>query len=433
MIISWNCPIQLNKLCYYPSKRYHHNKFKKILNILYSNCKSLYHLNWKPNMLTFSNKNINELLENDFRRICLKNDNNIDNPKYLFISLSVNNDNNNDISFDIFDNTTKFKWTIDEQYIIHKDKYLNIIDNKLVLNSNPVKWEITNESKLKNINVGLYISCDLNYNINLTKNSDEALSFYFEKNGIHYVKPEIKLKFDMNNIIGNIDINNIMNINLNNSGINVGILLAAGTSSRFNHELPKQLYIINDRAVIAYSIDALISFVDKLIIITNTNCFNEIKKMINGMDKIIILKNDYDCRLKSIELSLSFINDNFNNINKLIVHDSARPFIKSKHIEQLMNISNNYHYCQYYMKLFNGLYSNETNEMVDRDKYIEICTPIVSDFKLFYSIFNNYIIDKNRITYEHISILDIMKINYKLVEGNYSYLRKITVIDDIYC
>jgi len=45
----------------------------------------------------------------------------------------------------------------------------------------------------------------------------------------------------------------------------IGIILAAGTSSRFNSETPKQLYSVNNKPIIEYSIDNMIDLVDKLI------------------------------------------------------------------------------------------------------------------------------------------------------------------------
>jgi len=69
--------------------------------------------------------------------------------------------------------------------------------------------------------------------------------------------------------------------------------------------------------------------------------------------------------------------------------------------------------------------------MVDRDQYIEICTPLAANFDLFYFIFMNYMNKSNRITHEHISILDLVKIKYNLILGSSTHLRKITYIDDI--
>ena len=48
-----------------------------------------------------------------------------------------------------------------------------------------------------------------------------------------------------------------------------GIILAAGTSSRFDSTIPKQLYMINDKSVLQYSIDSMCDFVDELVVVIN--------------------------------------------------------------------------------------------------------------------------------------------------------------------
>ena len=59
--------------------------------------------------------------------------------------------------------------------------------------------------------------------------------------------------------------------------MNIGIILAAGNSKRFNSETPKQLYLIDGKPVINHSIDILEKFLDDIIIVTNTNCSDKIK------------------------------------------------------------------------------------------------------------------------------------------------------------
>jgi len=60
----------------------------------------------------------------------------------------------------------------------------------------------------------------------------------------------------------------------NNSKYNVGLLLAAGTSSRFSKSKSKQLSITNGDYVISHSIKSIINTVDKLVIITNNKYYN---------------------------------------------------------------------------------------------------------------------------------------------------------------
>jgi 2-C-methyl-D-erythritol 4-phosphate cytidylyltransferase len=224
----------------------------------------------------------------------------------------------------------------------------------------------------------------------------------------------------------------------NNSKFNIGILLAAGTSSRFNNNKPKQLFQINNKSIISYSIESMINVVDELIIITNEQCYNEIKELVSVNNKIIILINDVNSRIESIKTGLVYINNKHISINKIIIHDSARPYVTEDHFKKILE--SNFQYSQYYLKLVNGLAKKDKTKykiflkykIFDRDEYIEICTPVCCDYKLYYFIFMNYIGNKNLFTTEPLTILNLLNIPYDFVEAHHKYLRKITYLDDIY-
>lgn len=210
----------------------------------------------------------------------------------------------------------------------------------------------------------------------------------------------------------------------------VGILLAGGNSTRFKSDVPKQLYKINTKPIISYSIDAMEN-IDHIVIVTNNKCFDDISKIIAGNSKITLLVNNIDCRLESIKTALVYIDSKFNAKN-IIIHDVARPYVKKTHIESMMEICNHVLYTQYCLKLTNGLIKiDNTSEEIKRDDYVELCTPICINFKLALFIYQNYIDKKNRITCEFIPILDLMEIKYELIYGNINFLKKITVYEDI--
>ena len=99
---------------------------------------------------------------------------------------------------------------------------------------------------------------------------------------------------------------------LNELGINVALLLAAGKSTRFKDHVPKQLYRIKDIPIIQYSINVLINYVDKLLIVTNTECYQSILEIVKtyNSNNFIIIINDKNCRLESIISCLNYINKN---------------------------------------------------------------------------------------------------------------------------
>jgi 2-C-methyl-D-erythritol 4-phosphate cytidylyltransferase len=214
--------------------------------------------------------------------------------------------------------------------------------------------------------------------------------------------------------------------------INIGLILAGGTSTRFGGEIPKQLYLYKNIPLIKYSIESIINQVNYIIIIVNSQCYTQIKNIIDNElysnTKIYLIINDINCRLESIGCGLAYIKKNFNNVKFVVIHDSARPFIPSEYIENM--ISNTNYYSQYGLKLTNGLMDNLYNTL-DRDKYIELCSPICINFELSKIIYDNFINSSNRNVHEFIDILKILKIPIQIFYGKYSLLKKITYSDDL--
>lgn len=213
--------------------------------------------------------------------------------------------------------------------------------------------------------------------------------------------------------------------------VNVGILLAAGTSSRFGLTTPKQLYQINNKAVISYSADIMSEILDELIVVTNSSCYELIVEKLKHNKNTVVLINDINCRLKSIKTALTYIGDKY--VSNIIVHDAARPFITCDHIMTLLHSSIKYLYSHYCLKLTNGLVERNgfKYKLVDRDDYIELCSPYIVDYKLFNFIFKNYIDARSRVAYEFLEIASVFGMRYNLIEGSYKHLRKITTIDDV--
>lgn len=188
------------------------------------------------------------------------------------------------------------------------------------------------------------------------------------------------------------------------------ILLAAGTSSRFGSS--KQFCILpNNKTCIETCIETLLQVVDKIIVVTNDSFPNKNRR-------VICVPNLINCRRKSIEVGLHYIDTHYSlSVKKVLIHDVARPFITVGHIQTLL--SSTYKYSQYCLKLTNGLIYKGT-QCVDRDDYMELCTPICIEYRLLCKI---------KVPCEFI---DLLKPNeYELIQSHYNYLRKITTMEDV--
>jgi 2-C-methyl-D-erythritol 4-phosphate cytidylyltransferase len=202
--------------------------------------------------------------------------------------------------------------------------------------------------------------------------------------------------------------------------MNIGVILAAGKSTRFDSEIPKQLYPIGDKPMVQHSIDLLSKYLDEVIIVTNS----DLSDKINGN----ILINDIDSRLESIKVALNKI-DGCNNI---LIHDAARPFITDKMIEDLLESSTKNLHSQFYLPLVNGLAKKSFfgYEVPNREDFIELCSPQITNFDIFKHIFNSYIETGDEC--EILPIVSRFEMKYNLIQGHYKYLRKITTLEDIY-
>jgi 2-C-methyl-D-erythritol 4-phosphate cytidylyltransferase len=202
--------------------------------------------------------------------------------------------------------------------------------------------------------------------------------------------------------------------------MNIGIILAAGKSTRFDSEIPKQLYPIDGKPMIQHSIDLLSKHLDKVIIVTNSECSDKI----NG-DVII---NDVDSRLESIKVAL----DQIDNCKNILIHDAARPYVTESMIQSLLISSKTNLHSQFYLPMVNGLakYTPFGYQTPDRKDFIELCSPQITDFDIFKSIFKKYI-EKGE-ECEVLPVISRFEFRYNLIQGHYRYLRKITTLEDIF-
>ena len=202
--------------------------------------------------------------------------------------------------------------------------------------------------------------------------------------------------------------------------MNVGIILAAGKSTRFGQDVPKQLYHIDGKPIIEHSINILEKFVDDIIIVTNSDC----KDKISG--KVVV--NDKDSRIESISKGLNQILD----CENVLIHDAARPYITEKMIEELMESSQKNLHSQFYLPLINGLakINGSSWNIPDRNDFIELCSPQITNYRVFKDIFYNYILTGEEC--EVLPVLSRFLFKYNLIKGHWRYLRKVTTLEDIF-
>lgn len=110
------------------------------------------------------------------------------------------------------------------------------------------------------------------------------------------------------------------------------IITAGGTSSRYGNK-NKLLEYLDDKTVIEHTVSAFLEFdeITEIIIPANKSIKDEIESML--IDKRIKIVEGGETRQKSVYNALKYINNEY-----VIIHDGARPLIKSGVISQVMDL-----------------------------------------------------------------------------------------------
>ena len=114
------------------------------------------------------------------------------------------------------------------------------------------------------------------------------------------------------------------------------ILLAGGTGNRFNSKTSKQLINVNNETLIEICIKNLKKKINKIkiLIVSNSKDFKTIKKIATKhdlLDPIIGGKNRHESVYRGL-VSIKQSPPKF-----VLVHDSARPFVSRKVLDDLLN------------------------------------------------------------------------------------------------
>ena len=338
-------------------------------------CTNGYHLFWRPEFLHSKPYP----LEEDYKRLSFSGSD-ISNPKFIVLELCSLNG---------------------KYFLDHINGNTSIDKNSITFDS---KFRIFDST-------GQYLKISkLKYTIEYSDVNNASI-FHFYNDRIYYIKTIEEIKF---HTIGYNEELNFFNYKSYNLSV---IILASGESERFISSSKKQYFIYKDIPLFMYSINIFSKFTDDIILVTNDEDFARL--YYSGK----IVKGGKD-RLSSIAIGLEHANDT----GRLIIHDSARPFITTNMIENLLLQKGDY--VQYYLPVVNGLALTRNKiESVNRNDYIELCTPFLTNAILYKFIFRTYI---GKVSVEPFPILNILNIKYEMLQGSLATLRKVTYIEDLF-
>lgn len=169
--------------------------------------------------------------------------------------------------------------------------------------------------------------------------------------------------------------------------MNVGVILAAGASERFQSVMHKQYLKLNGKEVIFYSIDAM----------RHAKCFDAIIAVVDEDEYqkgYIANKYNVQCiaggnhRNESIKRALEFIKQNYPDTEKVVFHDGSRPMVNERNFIKFVEMLNEYDGVAISSNITDSL-TTQNGTFADRREYLLIKTPEAFRFDVIYSVFDD--------------------------------------------
>ena len=206
--------------------------------------------------------------------------------------------------------------------------------------------------------------------------------------------------------------------------MNIAIILAGGSGTRFKSKIPKQYFKIGNKSIINYTIDAFekSSLIDKVIIVVDKKYINDISKK---NPKHIVVSGGKS----RFESSYNGILACPKNSKKVLIHDAARPFISQEIITSCIEALNNYEAVVTSIQTTDTVIRVKNMEILqveDRNQIFLNQTPQGFKYKTILDAHKN----RTGSVTDDISLLDLNKTKCKVIKGSKKNI-KITTNDDI--
>lgn len=206
--------------------------------------------------------------------------------------------------------------------------------------------------------------------------------------------------------------------------MNIAIILAGGSGTRFKSKIPKQYFKIGNKSIINYTIDVFekSSLIDKIIIVVDKKYINDISK--KNPKHIVV------CGGKSrFESSYNGILACPKNSKKVLIHDAARPFVSQEIITSCIEALNNYEAVVTSIQTTDTVIRVKNMEILqveDRNQIFLNQTPQGFKYKTILDAHKN----RTGSVTDDISLLDLNETKCKVIKGSKKNI-KITTNDDI--
>lgn len=219
-------------------------------------------------------------------------------------------------------------------------------------------------------------------------------------------------------------------------------ILAGGVGSRMgNSDVPKQFLNLGDKPILIHTIEKFIinSKFDKILVLTPNNFINStidlIKNIEGETDKIVVLEGG-ETRNDTIRNAISYIKSNFpiDDDSVIVTHDSVRPFVSHRIIEDNIKMASEYGACDTVIPATDTIVESVDGDTISsiplRDHYYQGQTPQSFKINKLDSLYNNLSKDEIESLTDAAKIFTLNNEDVFLVEGDVTNI-KITYPHDL--
>ena len=125
--------------------------------------------------------------------------------------------------------------------------------------------------------------------------------------------------------------------------MNIVLLIAGGVGSRFGANIPKQFVEINNKPIIAYTLETFQKAIeiDQIVVVSVAGWEDYIERLKNNfaITKLMHIITGGDSRFESIYKGLISLADIANESDLVLIHDAVRPCVTTNQINSSLRVA----------------------------------------------------------------------------------------------
>lgn len=221
-----------------------------------------------------------------------------------------------------------------------------------------------------------------------------------------------------------------------------GVILAGGVGSRMGGDKPKQYLTVKDKPIIIYTIEKFFAVPDfeKIIVLCPKQWVEHTKNLIEKhiapvKDRVVVIEGGVT-RNETIMNAIAFIENegNLSDDTIIVTHDSVRPFVTNRIIEENIEYAKQYGACDTVVPATDTIVEALDNQTIsaipDRSKMYQGQTPQSFNALKLKSIYNALTDEEKDILTDAAKIFVIKGEKVALVQGE-TFNMKITYPYDL--